>query len=143
MTASGHENSKRNCGKQAKAAAVNDSSDQSRQCDVRGATSGQKTTTGHAETTRANAMKPLAVRRPPTIAPRLHKAKQQTRLSTPTASRLLNEHGKQSTREPINQERAQTPSRLPKPKIGRPGRTLTGAVLGRLTRPTTSPSVQR
>ena len=86
-------------GEQAKAAAVNDSGnsrDWSRQSGFGGAASGQKTATGHTETTKANAMKPLVVRRPPTIAPRPHKAKQQTRRSTPTASRPLTEHGKRN-----------------------------------------------
>ena len=41
----------------------------SHQSGFRGAASSQKTATGHTETTRANAVKPLAVRRPPTIAP--------------------------------------------------------------------------
>ena len=75
-------------------------------------------------------MKPLAVHRPPTIAPRPHKGKKPTRRSTPTASRPPNrarQAERQSeqqdrTREPSDQERAQEPSRPPKPKIGRPGR---------------------
>ena len=92
MTASGHEKrregsndrkrSQRTPGEQAKAAAVNDSghsSHRSRQSSFGGVASGQKTATGHTETTRANAVKPLAVRRLPTITPRMHKVKQQTR----------------------------------------------------------------
>ena len=71
-----------------------ESRNRSRESDFGEAASGQKTATGHTETTRANAMKLLAVRRPPMIAP--HKAKQQTRRSTPTASRPLTEHGKWS-----------------------------------------------
>ena len=97
VTTNGH--SDRPPHEQAKAAAVNDSGesrDRSRQSDFREAASGQKTATGQTETTSANAMKPLAVRRLPTIAPRLHKAKQQTKRSTPTASRPLTEHGKRS-----------------------------------------------
>ena len=72
---------------------MNDSSHsrhRSRQSSFGGVTSVQKTTTGHTETTRANAVKPLAVRRPPTITPRPHTGKQQTRRSTLTASRPLN-----------------------------------------------------
>ena len=53
------------------------SRDRSRQSDLGGAASGQKTATAHIETTRANTMKPLEVQRPPTTAPRR---------STPTAS---------------------------------------------------------
>ena len=85
MTASviarGHENDERDRGtaighsdhpgKHAKATAVTGSSnsrDRSRQSDLGGAARGQKTATGHTETTRANAMKPLAVQRPPTTA---------------------------------------------------------------------------
>ena len=91
-----------------------------------GVASGQKTSTGHTETTRANAAKP------PTIAPRPHKGKQQTRRPTLTASRPLNRarqaerQRKQQdrTRKPSDQERAQVTSRPPKPKIGRPGRNL-------------------
>ena len=87
-----------------------------RQSSCRGAASGQKTATGHTETTRANAVKPLAVHRPPTIAPRPHKGKQQTRRSTPTASRPLNRarqaerqrEQQDRTREPFDQERAQS-----------------------------------
>ena len=37
----------------------------------------------------------------------------------------------------------EVPSWLPKPKIGRPGRTLTGAALGRPTRPTTKRAEMR
>ena len=74
MIASGHENGERDRrtaighsdppGEHAKAAAVTDSGnsrDRSRQSSFGGAASGQKTATGHTETTRANAMKPLAV----------------------------------------------------------------------------------
>ena len=81
MIASGHENSERDRGtaighsdppgKHAKAAAVTDSGNsrnRSRQSGFRGAASGQKTTTSHNETTRAKAMKLLAVQRPPTTA---------------------------------------------------------------------------
>ena len=95
----GPNRSQRPPGKQAKVAAVNDSGnsrDRSCQSGFGGAASGQKTATSHIETTRANAMKPLAVRRPPTIAPRPHQAKPQTRRSTHTASRPLTAHGKQS-----------------------------------------------
>ena len=56
----------------------------------------RKTATGHPETTRANAMKTRAVRRPPTIAQLPHKANQQTRRSTHTPSRPLTAHGKRS-----------------------------------------------
>ena len=55
------------------------SRDRSRQSDLGGVGSGQKTATGHTETTRANAMKTLPVQRPPTIAPRPFKGKQQLR----------------------------------------------------------------
>ena len=81
MIASGHENGETDRGaaidhsdppgEHTKAAAVTDSSnsrDQTRQSGFRGGASGQKTATDHTETTRANAMKPLAVRRPPTTA---------------------------------------------------------------------------
>ena len=91
--------SQRPPGKQAKVAAVNDSGnsrDRSRQSGFGGAASGQKTATGHTETPRANAMKPLVVRTPPMIAQRPHKAKQQARQSTHTASRPLTAHGKRS-----------------------------------------------
>ena len=79
VIASGHENGERDSGtghsdhpgEHAKAAAVTgsgNSRDRSRQSDLRGAASGQKTTTGHTETIRAHAMRPLAVQRPPTTA---------------------------------------------------------------------------
>ena len=83
------------------------SRDRSRQSSFGGAASGQKTATGHTETTRANAVKPLAVRRPPTIAPRPRKGKQQTRRSTPTASRPLN-RARQAKRQREQQDRAQS-----------------------------------
>ena len=129
VIASGHENGERDCGtaighsnppgEHAKAAAVTNSGnsrDRSRQSGFGGAASSQKTATGPTETTRAKAMKPLAVRRPPTIAPRPHKGKQQTRRSTPTASRPLNRARKAErqreqqdrTREPFDQEWAQS-----------------------------------
>ena len=61
-------------------------------------------------------MKPLAVRRPPTIALRPHKGKQPTRRSTPTASRPPNrarqaerQHEQQDrTRETFDQEWTQS-----------------------------------
>ena len=92
------------------------SHDRSRQSGFGGSASGQKTAIGHTETTRANAVKPLAVRRPPTIAPRPHKGKQQTSRSTPTAFRPLNRARKAErqreqqdrTRELFDQERAQS-----------------------------------
>ena len=62
------------------------SCDRTSQSNLGGAGSGQKTATGHTEITRANAMKPLAVQRPPTITQRPFKGKQQSRRSTPTAS---------------------------------------------------------
>ena len=101
-----------------------------RLCGFGGAISGQKTATGPTETTRANALKPLAVHRPPTIAPRPHKGKQLTRRSTLTASRPLNRarqaerqrEQQHRTQKPSDQEWAQVTSRPPKPKIGRPGR---------------------
>ena len=129
MTASGHENGERGRrtasghsnppGEPVKAAAVNDSGtsrDRSRQSVFGGAASGQKTTTGHPETTRANAVKPLAVRRPPTIALRPHKGKQPTRRSPPTASQPPNRarqaerqrEQQDRTREPVDQEQAQS-----------------------------------
>ena len=79
-------------------------------------------------------MKPLAVRRPPTIAQ--GKTTNETihahSVSTADRARKAERQRQQQdrTREPFDQKRAQTPSRLPKPKIGRPGRTLTGAALG-------------
>ena len=92
------------------------SRDRSRQSVFGGAASGQKTATGHTETTRANAVKPLAVRRLPMIAPRPHKGKQPTRRSTPTASRPPNRarqverqrEQQDRTREPFDQERDQS-----------------------------------
>ena len=88
MTASDHEKwregscdryrSQRTPGEQAKAAAVNDSSNsryRSRQSGVGRVASGQKTATGPTETTRANTGKALAVRKPPTLAQRPHKGK--------------------------------------------------------------------
>ena len=92
VIASGHENCERIAGprsvtattpgEHSKAAAVTgsgNSRDRSRQSDVGRDASSQKTATGHTETTRANAMKPLAVQRPPTTAQRPCKGKQQTR----------------------------------------------------------------
>ena len=104
----------------------------SRQSSFGEVASGQKTATGHTETTRANAVKQLAVRRPPTITPRPHKGKQQKRRSTLTASQPLKrarqaqrQHEQPDrTRKPSDQGRAQVTSRPPKPKIGRPGRNL-------------------
>ena len=106
-------------GKHAKATVTTGSDNshgRSCQSDLGGAASGQKTATGHTETTRANTMKPLAVQRPPTTAPRPRKGKQQTRRSTPTASRQLNrarkaerQHEQQDRlQEPSDQERAQS-----------------------------------
>ena len=103
---------------------------QSRQSGFGGAASGRKTATGQTETTRVNAAKPLAVCRPPTIAPRPHKGKQLTRRSTPTAFRPPNQarqaerqrEQQDRAREKSDQEWAQVTSRPPKPKIGRPGR---------------------
>ena len=72
------EQSQRTPGEQAKAAAVNDSSNsryRSRQSGVGGVASGQKTATGPTETTRANTGKTLAVHKPPTLAQRPHKGK--------------------------------------------------------------------
>ena len=81
MITSGHENGEGDRGtaighsdppgKHAKAAAVTDSgnsSDRSRQSGFGGAASGQKTATGHTETTRVNAMKMRVVQRLPTTA---------------------------------------------------------------------------
>ena len=128
VIASGHENGERgrgaaighgdHPGEHAKATAVTSSGnsrDRSCQSDLGEAASGQKTATGHTETTRANAMKPLAVQRPSTTAPRPRKGKQQTRRSTSTASRPLNQAWKAErqceqqdrSREPSDQERAQ------------------------------------
>ena len=92
------------------------SHDQSRQSIFGGAASGQKTATSHTETTRANAVKPLAVRRLPTITLRPHKGKQPTRRSTPTVSQPLNQarqaerqrEQQDRTREPFDQEWAQS-----------------------------------
>ena len=91
------------------------SRDRSRQSVYGGAASGQKTATGHTETTRANTVKPLAVRRPPTITPRPHKGKQPTRRSKPTASQPPNRarqaerqrEQQDCTQEPFDQEGAQ------------------------------------
>ena len=74
-TANGHSD---HPGEHAKAAAVTSSRNshyRSRQSDLGGAASGQKTATGHTETTRANAMKSLVAQRPPTTAPRPSKGK--------------------------------------------------------------------
>ena len=92
VIASGHENGERgrgpasghsdHPGEHAKATAMTgsgNSRDRSRQSDLGDADSGQKTATGHAETTRANTMKPLEVQRLPMTAPRPCKGKQQTR----------------------------------------------------------------
>ena len=81
VIASGHESGERDRGtaishsdhpgKHTKATAVTgsgNSRERSRQSDLGEAASGQKTATGHTETTRANAMKPLAVQRPPATA---------------------------------------------------------------------------
>ena len=81
VNASGHKNGERDRstaighsdhpGEHAKAVAVTgsgNSRDRSRQSDLGGAASGQKTATGHTETARANTMRPLAVQRPPTTA---------------------------------------------------------------------------
>ena len=151
VIASGHENGERDIahsdhpGEHAKATAVTGSAnshDRSRQSDLGVAASGQKTATGHTETTRANAMKPLAVQRP-------RKGKQQTRRSTPTASRPANRARKAErqreqqdrSREPSDRERAQ--STFPSRRSGSQGGILTGAELGRVSRLTTSQSVQR
>ena len=56
----------------------------------------RKKPTDHTETTRANAMRMQAVRRPPTIVQRPHKANQQTRRTTHTASLPLTANGKRS-----------------------------------------------
>ena len=99
-------------GEHAKAAAVTGSGnnrDRSLQSDLGGAASGQQTATSHTEITRANAMKPLAVQRPPTNAPRLRKGKQETRRSTPTASRPLNQ-ARKAERQREQQDRSREPS---------------------------------
>ena len=54
-------------------------------------------------------MKPLAVCRPPTITPRPHKGKQQTRRSTLTASRPLN-RAQQAERQREQPDRTRKPS---------------------------------
>ena len=92
------------------------SRDRSCQGSFGGAARGQKTAAGRTETTRANAVKPLAVRRPPTIALRPHRGKQPMTRSTPIASQLPN-RARQAERqrvqqdctsEPFDQERAQS-----------------------------------
>ena len=86
MTATDHSD---HPGEHAKATAANYSGQKAATGHARAileAASGSKTATGHTETTRANAMKPLAVQRPPTTAPQPHKGKQQSRQATPTAS---------------------------------------------------------
>ena len=122
------------------------SRDQSRQSDLGGAGSGQKTANGHTETTRANAMKSLAVQRLPTIAPRPFKGKQQSRQSTPTAPAIETIHAHSDiNRLTVNGKRRDSmsnktgheshptksglnaPSWLPKPKIGKPGRNPNGS----------------
>ena len=129
VIASGHENGERgrgtaighsdHPGEHAKATVATSSSnsrDWSHQSDLGEVTSGQKTATGHTETTRANAMKLLVVLGPPTTAPRPRKGKQQTRRCTPTSSRLLNRAQKAEqqreqqdrSRQPSDQERAQS-----------------------------------
>ena len=164
VIASGHENGERDRGtaighsephgEHARAAAATDSGnsrDRPHQSGFGGAASGQKTATGHTETTRANTMKPLAVRRPPTTAPQPTRENSKRDDPLPQHHDRLTEHGKRSdsVSHKTDHESHPTksglkaPSRLPKPKIGSPGRTLTGAALGRLTHLTTSPSVQR
>ena len=162
MITSGHKNGERgrgtdighsdHPGEHAKATATTGSSnsrDRSCQSDLGEAASSQKTATDHTDTTRANTMKPLAVQRPPTNAPRPRKGKQQTRRSTPTASRPLNRAQKaerqreqqDQSREPSDKERAQ--NTFPTRRSGSQGGILTGAELGRLPCLTTSQSVQR
>ena len=128
VIASGHENGERgrrtatghsdHPGEHAKATAVTgsgNSRDRSLQSDLGEAASGQKTATGHTETTRANVIKPLAVQRPPTTAPRPRKGRQQTRRSTPTASRLLNRAWK-AERQCEQQDRSREPSDQEQPQ---------------------------
>ena len=140
VIASGHENGERgretaighsdHPGEHAKATAVTgsgNSRDRSRQSDLREAASGQKTATGHTETTRANAMKPLAVQRPPSNRARENSKRDDLR---PQRHDCSTEHGKRSDSVSNKTDHEshptksglKTPSRLPKPKIGKPGR---------------------
>ena len=154
VIASGHENGERDRGtaighsdhpgEHAKATAATgsgNSHDWSRQSDLGGAASGQKTATSHPETTKANAMKPLAVQKPPTTA-QGKTANETIHAHSVTTAQPSTESGAQDrSREPSNQERAQ--GTFPSQRSGSQGGNLTGAELGRLSRLTTSQSVQR
>ena len=123
--ASGHENGERDRGPiaaighsdhpgaHAKAAAVTgsgNSRNRSRQSDLGGAASGQKTATVHTETARANTMRPLAVQRPPTTSQgktaneTIH-AHSVTTLNRARKAKRQREQQDRS-REPSDQERA-------------------------------------
>ena len=128
--------------------AADNSRDQSRQSDLGGAASGQKTATGHPETTRANAKKPLAVQRLPTTAPG------KTAIEAIHAHSVVDHlavNGKWSdsvSTRPVTraiQPRAgpKHPPGFPNRRSGSQGGTLTGAELRRLSRLITSQGVQR
>ena len=97
--------------------AAGNSRDRSRQSDHGVAASGQKTATGHPETTRANAMRPLAVQRPPTTAP--GKIAIET-IHAHSVVDCLAANEKRS--DSASKSGPKAPSWLPKPKIGKPGR---------------------
>ena len=89
--------------------------------------SGQKTATGHTETTRANAMKPLAVQRPhrdrarenskrDDLRPQRHDRSTEHRKRSDSVSNKT-DHESHPTKNELK-----SPSRHPKPKIGKPGR---------------------
>ena len=161
MIASGHENGERvhrtaighsdHPGEHAKATAMTgsgNSRDRSHQNDLGEAASGQKTATGHTETTRANAMKPLAVQRPPTTAQ--GKTANETIYSQHvTTSQPSTESGATAlaTRPITRVIRPRAGSNhlpgFPSRRSGNQGGILTGAELGRLPHLTTSQSVQR
>ena len=109
MITSGHENGERgrrtaighsdHPGEHAKATAVIGSGNscyQSCQSDLGGAASGQKTANGHTETTTTNAMKPLAIQRPPTTAPRPKRKNSKRDNLHPQCHDRSTEHGKRS-----------------------------------------------
>ena len=161
VIASGHENGERgrgtaighsdHPGEHAKATAVTgsgNSRDRSRQSDLGEPASGQKTATGPTETTRANAMKPLAVQRPPTTA-QGKTANETIYAHSVTTAQPSKESGATAwaTRPITRAIRPRAGSKhlpgFPSRRSGGQGGILTGAELERLPHLTTSQSVQR
>ena len=108
------------------------SRDRSRQSDLRGAGSGQKTATGHTENTRVNKMKLLAVQRPPTTVEgktaietiHAHSVVDRLTGNGKLSDSVSNKTGHESY---PTKSGLKAPSWIPKPKNEKPGRNSNGS----------------